>query len=136
MKPGDSDRFITFNEGLDARVRSEGYSMQQTTRDTEPQLSSQDKAIRNMYAELLNGAINDLRRGLHPEEMRPRVREDVVKQRQLVINWMRANYDSTVSLDFCLFVLGICKSAFINSLVEQGLLPEEETSLESTSEAA
>lgn len=133
MKPGDSDRLLTFNEGLSVRIRSEGYSMEQATSDTEPQDKAEDKAIRNLFAEMLNQVINDLRRGLSPEEMKPTVQEEVLKLRKLAIDWIYEKHESVVSLDECLFILGLCKFAFINALVAQGLLPKEETPLDDKS---
>ncbi len=78
MKPGDSDRLLTFNEGLSVKTRSEGYSMEQATSDTEPQEHPEDKAIRNLYAELLSSSFNDLKRGLNPDIMKVSVRADCI----------------------------------------------------------
>lgn len=115
---------MTFNEGLSAKALYETYSMEQATPDTEPVENSQDKAVRSLYAEILNSLIGDLKRGHRPELLSASVRHEVIKNRELALDWIYARHESTLTLDECLFILNLCKSAFMNWLKNQGLLDD------------
>lgn len=125
MKPGDTEnRLLTFNEGLTCRVASEGYTMMQSSPDTEPQEDPQAQSIRNMYADLMNGVINDLKRGINTEGMKPSLKEECLKYRNLAIDWIYERHESVITFAEALFILTLCKSSFIKSLIDQGLLPD------------
>lgn len=130
MKPGDNDRLLTFNEGLSVKISSEKYSMEQATPDTEPQEDPQVKAVRNLYAELLAGVMNDLKRGKEVDALSPKVREEVLKYQELALDWLHGAHDSTITFDECAFTLNLCKSAIIASLKAQGLIPKKIAPLE------
>jgi len=125
MKPGDAEnRLLTFNEGLTCRAASEGYTMMQSSPDTEPQECTQAQSIKNMYADMILGLINDLKRGLNTDGMKPHTRDECLKYRALAIDWVYERHESLITFPDALFILTLCKASFIKSLIEQGLLPD------------
>jgi hypothetical protein len=117
--------------------------MSQDTPDTEPQDDSQNKAIRNLYAEVLNSCINDLRRGLPDfvEAMQfQNSKDEATKLRRLAIAWVYNQHDSVISFEECLMALNLCGGSFITAMTEQGLLfvekSEEEAAIESEESVA
>jgi len=125
MKSGDTEnRLLTFNEGLTCRVASEGYTMMQSSPDTEPEECTQAQSIKNLYADMILGLINDLKRGINTQGMKEATKLECLKYRELAIDWIHERHESTITFPEALFILTLCKSSFIRSLIEQGLLPD------------
>ncbi len=135
MKPGDTEnRLLTFNEGLTCRVAAEGYTMMQSSPDTEPEEDSQAQSIKNMYADMILGMINDLKRGLNTEGMKENIKSECLRYRELAIAWIYERHESIITFPEALFILTLCKASFIKSLIEQGLLPDPSLEIEKAPE--
>lgn len=93
-----------------------------------------DRAMRNLYAEVINVAIRDLRRGLDLEAVglkykTKKARRVAVKNarlnRYLAISWFRNGYECDVTFELCCEVLNLHKAYVIRNLIAQGLLEPE-----------
>ena len=77
-----------------------------------------------MYADMILGMINDLKRGLNTEGMKENIKSECLRYRELAIAWIYERHESIITFPEALFILTLCKSSFIRALIEQGLLPD------------
>ena len=95
----------------------------QSSPDTEPEEDPQAQAIKNLYADMILGLINDLKRGLNTDGMQEINKLECLKYRALAIDWIYERHESIITFPDALFILTLSKASFINSLIAQGLLP-------------
>lgn len=131
--------FDTFNEGLTAQTKKELSNKHMhiaSSPDSEEryELSGEDRAVRNLYAEVLSSAIRDLKRGSDLDAVRAKFKKAkarraalsaAINNRLWVLAWLKNEFKSDVSFEDCCEVLGLNKIHILRSLIIQGLIPNE-----------
>lgn len=129
----------TFNEGLTAQSKKELSNKPMhlaSSPDSEErnELSGEDRAIRNLYAEVLSSAIRDLKRGNNLDEIRIKFKKgkarraalaSAIKNRLWTLGWLKNEFESDVSFEDCCEVLGLNKVHILRSLIIQGIVPND-----------